>query len=302
MRYHHIFTFGDQWDEQSFMKQAHTFESLEAQIRQMNEFKSELAGFRLNRACGVIHVNGSGLRGSLEPIPERALAAMTRVFASMAREKGLSTSNQLSAVGKALEERPTTPPNYDVYKKVVDAAEAQLEASEKVSFDLEDAWRLLATQGFRASMDDQLQMDALRTRRSDLEHHKLPQARAYLATLPKDPQVFVTVNATKTDVHEWSLTCTSGVSGNELATLRMDLENEASTGFKDALAGRLGVPSERLQLLQADGQLLEEGHSLPLSTEEPPESIASMLRRQASSETVKQSGGSPPRHRSGQHL
>merc|ERR1711908_108973 len=165
----------------------------------------------------------------------------------------------------------------------------QLERSEELKDDLEDAWRLLLKQGYRISMEDQLLVEVLRARRRDLED-KLTQARAYLTDLREtnlDPDVVVTVsvNALEADVHEWPLTCTS-MGGNEVASVNMDVEEEVSSNFKDSLAERLGVPAERLQLVTADGPLLNEPNNTP--AEEPPESIASLLRRQG------QVSGLPP--------
>merc|ERR1719491_1073860 len=70
MRYYHIFKFGQDWDEDDFAKQAHTLESLSRQVHLLNEFKSELVGFRLHRVCGAIAVSGAELRSTLEPIYE----------------------------------------------------------------------------------------------------------------------------------------------------------------------------------------------------------------------------------------
>lgn len=276
MHYHHIYNFGERWDGDDFSRQVHTFESLSAQIQQMNDFKAELSSFRLNRAFGAIHVNGVGLRSTLEPVPEQALVVMMRSLASLAHQTCLTTTQQLTISIKSLDERPATPQSVENFEKLCGATHEQLERSSELKDDLEDAWRLLLKQGYRISMEDQLLVEVLRARRKDLED-KLTQARAYLANLDPDVVVTVSVNALEADVHEWSLTCTS-VAGKEMASVKMDVEEEISSNFKDSLAERLGVPTEHLQLVTADGQLLDEANNT--SAEEPLESIASLLRRQ----------------------
>lgn len=258
MRYHNIYKFGKEWNADAFAKEAQTLEGLSTQIRHMSELKEELKGFRLHRPSGIFMVHGAGLRGILEPIPEQGLAVMMRLSASIAHDKCILTSQQILTATKALDERPTSPETVKTYQVVCDSVEAQLLASEAVVDDLESTWRLLAKQGYRIAVEDQLQLDMLQKKRRSLDEVKLPQAKAYLANLPPppaEPDIVVTVHASPRGEHDWSLTC-MGIGGDELATLRMDLQEEVLGGFKDALAGRLGVPSQRLQLVQADGQLL----------------------------------------------
>jgi len=221
MRYHHIYKFGEEWDEDAFVKGGNTFESLSEVIRLMNEFKGELAGFRLHRSFGVVHVNGTGLRNILEPIPEQGLAVSMKLLAAHAHEKCVAAGQQLSAAIKALEERPATTSAVENYKGLCESAERSLQQAEDLSYDLEDSWRLLAKHGFRISMEAQLQMDTFRTRRRDLEE-KLPQAKAFLANL--SPDVVVTVH----DTHEdWSMTST-GMEDDEARMSPEDLQGEAA--------------------------------------------------------------------------
>lgn len=221
MRYHHIYKFGQQWDEDACSKEVQTFESLSSQIRQMVEFKGELAGFRLHRSFGVVHVNGTGLRNILEPIPEQGLAVSMKLLAVHAHEKCVAAGQQLSAAIKALEERLATTSAVENYKGLCESAEPSLQQAEDLSYDLEDSWHLLAKHGFRISMEAQLQMDTFRTRRRDLEE-KLTQAKAFLANL--SPDVVVTVH----DTHEdWSMTST-GMEDDEARMSPEDLQGEAA--------------------------------------------------------------------------
>lgn len=270
MRYHHIYKFGEEWDENAFGREAHTFESLSGQIRLMSEFTGELAGFRLHRTCGVIHVNASGLRSMLEPIPERGLSATMRSLASLAHEKCVLTNQQLSTATKALDERCSTPQSVATYKVLCEATETQLLRSEEVMYNLEDAWRLLMKHGFRITAEDQLQLEVLRTRRRDLEEVKLPQAKAYLASLlmqqqqqnqsspPPEPEIVVTLHASQGDTHDWSLTCEAGGQLRPAVSASVTIE-EASVTIEEA----------------------------------PVESVASLLRRRASEERLLGRGGPP---------
>jgi len=250
MRYYPIHLFGVEWDQDAFAKEAHTLESLSGKIRLMNEFQGELAGFRSTRTFGVISVNASGMKNVLEPLLENALVATMRSLALRSHQKCVLTSQQLTVGIKALDERPTSAQSVQTYGVLCDATGTLLLEADAAADGLESAWRLLVKQGFRVTSEDQLQMEVLRTRYRDLDEVKLPQAREYLANLPPptppQPDVVVTVHVEDREKQDWSMT-RSGLPGAELSTLRMDLEGEAASGFSDALAGRVGVPSQRLQ-------------------------------------------------------
>jgi hypothetical protein len=275
MRYHRIFMFGEDWDEDDFARHLHTIDSLSSQIKHMNEFKSELVGFRLHRTSGIFMVHGAGLRGMLEAIPDQSLKVMMRLLTTLAHDKCVLTSQQISTTSKALDERPTTAQSMETFEGLCNAAEAKLLETEGLCDDLEAAYRFIMKHGHRISHDHALQMDFLQTRRRDLDEVKLPQARLHLQTMNEScnalPDVVVTIHASPRGEHDWALTC-NNMAGDELATLRMDLQEEVLGGFKDTLAGRLGVPAQRLQLVQADGRLLADECG-------PDGSMASLLGR-----------------------
>lgn len=217
MRYYHIFKFGEEWDEDAFANQEHTLESLSKQVQLMSEFKGDLVGFRLHRVFGAIAVNGTELRSSLEPIYERGLMVTMRMLSLLAHEKGAATNQQVITAIKALDERPHTPHTPQAVKSfstVCETVDDQLAKAEMARGELESAWRLLTKQGFRVSVEDQLLLDQLQMRCLDLQEVKLPQAKAFLESLP--PDVVVHLHTPGCDeVHGWPLS-SNVMDGEEL--------------------------------------------------------------------------------------
>lgn len=283
MRYYHVHQFGEEWNEDAFVNQPlrHTLESLSKEMGRMVDFKTELEGFRQHRACGIILVHAAGLRSRLERVPDQVLPVIKRLLASNALEKAKTTNEQLCVAMKALDEKPATCKAAETYKGVIEAVEAQLE--EGAVGEIEAAWRLLVKHGSRISLDGSMLLDSLRSKQEELLETILPQAKSDLGAIW--PSVVVTVHASPRGERDWSLTC-SGIGGDELAKLRMDLHDEAVSGFKDVLAGKIGVPSKRLQLVQEDGQVLTDGcMSTEGDVQVRPESMDALLRRRTSGPT-----------------
>mmetsp|Transcript_39288 Transcript_39288/g.61234 ORF Transcript_39288/g.61234 Transcript_39288/m.61234 type:complete len:843 (-) Transcript_39288:165-2693(-) len=254
LRFHHIYEFGLMWDEEEVANQKHTIESLSKQILRMDEFKAELSQFRAHRAVGIIYVHGAQLRSILDPVPERALLILRQRLVSLTREKCSVVSQMLDTMIKGLDDKPTASEmeRASAYNRLVDSVESQLPKLVDVVDEVDSARHVMTQQALRVSMEDQLSYEMLHTRLSDLEQVKLPQAKAHRDTL--FPDLVVTVHVAPGEKDDWSLTCVS-MSGSELTQVNMnDVVKVSSKDLKSTLADRLGVPSSRLVLLQADGR------------------------------------------------
>jgi hypothetical protein len=253
MRFHHIYEFGLLWDEEEFAEQTHTIESVCKQIARMDEFKAELSHFRAHRAVGVMYVHGAHLRGILEPVPEQVLLALRQRLSSLVREKCAAVSQMLDVMIKGLDDRPNASDSERIatYTRLVDTTESQLPKLADAIDEVDAARHVMEKQSIRLSMEDQLCHEIMHTRHTDLEEVKLPQAKSFVPLL--FPDLVVSVHVKTGEYHDWSVTCVS-MSGSELTQLNVgDLDKITSKDLKATLADRLGVPSSRLVLLQADG-------------------------------------------------
>jgi hypothetical protein len=200
-----------------------------------------------------MYVHGAQLRGILEPVPEQVLLTLRQRLSSLVREKCASVSQMLDAMIKGLDDRPNASEKERVatYTRLVDTAELELPKLADAIDEIDAARHVMEKQSMRLSMEDQLCHEIMHTRHLDLEEVKLPQAKSLLPLL--FPDLVVTVHVKPGEKHDWSVTCTS-MSGSELTQLSVgDLDKITSKELKATLSDRLGVPSSRLVLLQADG-------------------------------------------------
>lgn len=242
MPYHRIFEYGHIWDEVSYVQKAHSIESLTDEMKLLCEFKADMESFRSQRAVGLISVNGSDLRESLTPIPESALTALKQLLVKLACEQCARALQEVTAAIKALDARP---PSREECAKLCNHAEQQLRDTDKLGEEVDGAYQFLDQIRGRVPVEDRVQLDVLQSKWHELAHTKLPQAKEYLDSLGTNFVVTID-NSTHAEL-DWSITG-SATHGEELASLRADLAQEAVDGFKDALAGRSNVP-ERSRLM-----------------------------------------------------
>jgi len=241
MPYHRIFEYGRAWDPAAFVEQSHTFESLMNEIKLLCDFKADMESFRSQRVVGLISVQAADLREDLSDISESALVVIRQTLVKLAHEECTRALREVTVGIKALESRP---PNREECVKLCKNIEEQLRVTDKIGEEIDGAYALLKQTRGKVPVEDQTQLDVLQAKWHELAHTKLPQAKEYLESL--GPDITVTIDTSSHEELDWSLTC-ADTGGTELASLRADLQQEAADGFKNALAGRMDVPT-RTQL------------------------------------------------------
>ncbi|CAE6950747.1 sec61a [Symbiodinium sp. KB8] len=83
----------------------------------MREFQADLDKYKPHHNVGIIVVDGRTLRASLQPVPERGLAAMKKALTDIARRKCQGVLQRFDHANKILDERPKSLTAYADYVK-----------------------------------------------------------------------------------------------------------------------------------------------------------------------------------------
>jgi dynein heavy chain len=176
-----IFEYGREWDEQAFLEQEHTFQSLQPQMEAMRQFQEDLdKQFRAHNVLGIISIDGKALKGELVPIPENALLCMKKILTGMARDRCFITLQRYDTVNKALDERPKELSRYATYAKMYQMVMDERAEMEEMMEDVETMYHLMKDYNVKLPFDDEHQLDKLTSMEQEFTHKKTLEARLHL--------------------------------------------------------------------------------------------------------------------------
>ncbi|CAE7735644.1 DNAH6, partial [Symbiodinium sp. CCMP2456] len=140
-----IHDYGNNWDEEAYLSSTTSHEELASDMGRMREFQADLDKYKPHHNVGIIVVDGRTLRASLQPVPERGLAAMKKALTDIARRKCQGVLQRFDHANKILDERPKSLTAYaDYVKAPLTWRELQNESRELAAvqkhaeFDLQD--------------------------------------------------------------------------------------------------------------------------------------------------------------------
>jgi len=175
-----IHDYGNNWDEEAYLSSTTSHEELASDMGRMREFQADLDKYKPHHNVGIIVVDGRTLRASLQPVPERGLAAMKKALTDIARRKCQGVLQRFDHANKILDERPKSLTAYADYVKAFNDIKNQEAQMEEMREEVESMYQLLRQYNVRVSGDDTVQMEFLQTKGSDFADRKLIEGNAYI--------------------------------------------------------------------------------------------------------------------------
>lgn len=179
-----VIAFDNAWDETGFLTQHHTLASLTEDVGNIRKMYHSLTRCRGHRCIGSLQFDARGLLNELAHIPDNALAVMRQVLCQHANEQCSAVCRQMeSAIRSLAEDRPgpdATAQSIAAYSQSYQDVVREHVAVEKVIFDVKQAYDLLWILGARISLEDRVQIEAMRTKESHLSDAAIFQAKLFL--------------------------------------------------------------------------------------------------------------------------
>lgn len=91
-----IYDYGQSWNEEEFIASIRSHDELSDEMEAMRDFQDKLEKLNPSHAIGVFSIEARGLKTSLVPVTENALASMKKLLLQLTREHVSSTDTRRS--------------------------------------------------------------------------------------------------------------------------------------------------------------------------------------------------------------
>ncbi|CAK9112259.1 Protein transport protein Sec61 subunit alpha (Secretory 61 complex subunit alpha) [Durusdinium trenchii] len=174
-----IHDYGNSWDEKAYVAAA-TAQDLASEMSLMREFQTDLDKYKQHHHVGIIMINGSNLRESLQPVPKVGLAAMKRALEDIARKKCEVVKRRFDQANKVLDDRPKTLSGFADYIKAFNEIKLQEQELEEAREEVESIYQLLRQYHVRVGGTELENLEFLQAKGSEFTDKKLIEANAYI--------------------------------------------------------------------------------------------------------------------------
>lgn len=174
-----IHDYGNNWDEKAYVAAA-SAQDLASEMSLMRDFQSDLDKYKQHHHVGIIMINGSNLRESLQPVPKEGLTAMKRGLEDIARKKCEVVKRRFDQANKALDVRPTSLTAFADYIKAFNEIKNLEPELEEAREEVESMYQLLRQYNVRVGGTELENLEFLQAKGSEFAERKLNEADAYI--------------------------------------------------------------------------------------------------------------------------
>jgi dynein heavy chain len=182
--YREIHDFGERWDAGGEEELKNASVDQEELVKQMTKMKLDLdkieTRFKANTVCGVVSLEGKGLKERLLPIPRAALETMKKLLLGVAKEKVAIVLQQYAAAIKTLEDRPKQLDSFAKYMQDYSTIQSSWGGMDIAKQEVEDIYLTLRQYQVRIPSDDDLERDKLMQKAKDFEENQLSGAMDHI--------------------------------------------------------------------------------------------------------------------------